>query len=108
MHLLLDKTYKNANLISSIIGDKKYYLFSAHIFSQLLLATNCFNIDNCIGILDNSKQKQGSRLYGTNLTVYDPAIISGDKDPVVVVRCGPYSEEIIRGLRDINKQVVIV
>jgi hypothetical protein len=81
------------------------YLFGAHIFSQYLLA---FNLDqNKIeGILDNSSLKIGKRLYGTNLTVFEPKIIANE-NVGVILKVGTYRNEIIEQLKKINPNVTI-
>ena len=83
----------------------KVYLFGAHIFSQYLLA---FNLDqNKIeGILDNSSLKIGKRLYGTNLTVFEPKIIANE-NVGVILKVGTYRNEIIEQLKKINPNVTI-
>lgn len=69
------------------------YLFGAHVFSQYLLA---FGLDktNIISILDNSKAKQGKRLYGTELMVNSPSILKGLEKPTVILRSGVFNQEI--------------
>ena len=47
---------------------------------------------NCI--LDNSPLKIGKRLYGTSLRVKNPRSIACDKNPVVILKAGPYNDEI--------------
>ena len=58
------------------------------------------------GILDNSQLKIGKRLYGTNLTVFNPEIIK-NKNVGVIIKVGSYRNEIIKQLREINPSVTI-
>ena len=83
----------------------KVYLFGAHIFSQYLLA---FGLDqsNIHGILDNSKLKIGKRLYGTNLHVYDPDVITNEHVGVIL-KVGSYRNEIAKQLLEINPDTTI-
>jgi len=83
----------------------KVFRFGAHIFSQYLLY---FGLDQnkISGILDNSSLKIGKRLYGTNLTIFDPKIIT-NKDVGVIMKVGPYRNEIIEQLKKINSSVRI-
>jgi len=83
----------------------KVFLFGAHIFSQYLLY---FGLDQnkISGILDNSSLKIGKRLYGTNLTIFDPKIIA-NKDVGVIMKVGSYRNEIIEQLKKINSSVTI-
>lgn len=82
----------------------KAYLFGAHIFSQFLLKAGV-NEAEILGILDNDKNKQSKRLYGTNLSVYAPQILSEQKTTCVVLFAGQYNSEIIAQLNSINSNV---
>lgn len=82
------------------------YLFGAHVFSQYLL---CFglNTKRIVSILDNSKPKQGKRLYGTGFNVESPEILRGQVRPIVILKAGIYNEEIKKGiLENINPDVI--
>ena len=83
----------------------KVFLFGAHIFSQYLLS---FGLDQSKihGILDNSTLKIGKRLYGTNLTVFNPKVIANE-DVGIILKVGSYRNEIIDQLKQINPNVVI-
>lgn len=87
--------------IMKLGNDQMIYLFGAHIFSQLLIG---FGLDTgrieCI--LDNDSNKQGRRLYGTDLTVFSPKILKDVLNPVIVLKAGVYSEEI---MNDIIKNI---
>ena len=73
--------------------DGDIYLFGAHIFSQYLISFG-LSIDKVISILDNSPIKIGKRLYGTNLKVNSPKILSDSANPMVILKAGVYNEEI--------------
>ena len=84
------------NALNKIISDlkgKHIFLFGAHIFSQYL---KVFGLDTSkvISILDNSKEKQDQRLYGTTLFVDNPRVLQNYGTPVVILRAGPYNDEI--------------
>jgi hypothetical protein len=83
----------------------RVYIFGAHIFSQYLLAFN-LNQKKIDGILDNSTLKIGKRLYGTDLTVFDPKIIANN-DSGVILKVGAYRNEIVEQLKKINPNVTI-
>lgn len=88
--------------------DKNIFLFGAHIFSQYL---KVFGLDTnrIISILDNGKQKQGLRLYGTDLFVEDPNVLRNYTDPIVILRAGPYNDEIKNQiLTQINSNTIFV
>jgi 2-polyprenyl-3-methyl-5-hydroxy-6-metoxy-1,4-benzoquinol methylase len=83
------------------------YLFGAHIFSQSFISLG-LNIEKISGILDNSKDKQNKRLYGTPFQVFDPSIISGGRNIAVVLNASHYQSEIRDQLISINNQVTII
>jgi 2-polyprenyl-3-methyl-5-hydroxy-6-metoxy-1,4-benzoquinol methylase len=83
------------------------YLFGAHVFSQSLISLG-LNSDKITGILDNSKEKQNKRLYGTSFQVFNPLVISESKDVIVVLNASHYQSEIRDQLISINKNVIII
>ena len=61
------------------------------------------------GILDNDKNKQGRRLYGTNLRVYSPSVLQSLDSPIVIVKAGTYTNEIIDDIvNNINPTAVFL
>lgn len=84
----------------------KIYLFGAHIFSQFLinfgLMTN--KID---GIIDNSINKKGKRLYGTDLYVMSPNVVK-ENNTMVIIKAGQYQFEIESQLKQISESVKII
>ena len=108
--LYLDYVAYYSNFISQLNSKlanfpHKVFLFGAHIFSQYLLS---FGLDQSKihGILDNSTLKIGKRLYGTNLTVFNPKVIANE-DVGIILKVGSYRNEIIDQLKLINPNVVI-
>ena len=73
--------------------DGDIYLFGAHIFSQYLISFG-LSTKRVISILDNSPIKIGKRLYGTNLKVNSPKILSKSSNPMVILKAGVYNDEI--------------
>ncbi len=73
------------------------YLFGAHVFSQFLInfGLDCSNI---IAILDNSPQKIGKRLYGTNLKVMSPSELKDKGDVAIILKAANYNKEIKDGI----------
>lgn len=101
------KTIKDLNSKINKL-EKNIYLFGAHIFSQYLLQMG-LNSESIISILDNDKNKQGSRLYGTNLMISSPEILKGEKEPIIILRAGNYNSEIKRDiLENINPSTVFI
>lgn len=85
---------------------KPVYLFGAHIFSQYLLHFG-LNHKKIISILDNSKAKQGHRLYGTSFVVESPKILEKKGEVSVILKAGFYNEEIKKDiLENINNKVI--
>jgi predicted SAM-dependent methyltransferase len=83
------------------------FLFGAHIFSQSLLNMGLDDV-KISGILDNDPNKEGSRLYGTDLKVSNPSILKNLENILVVVKAGVYTDEIIKQLKDINLSIKII
>lgn len=92
------------NLIASV--QMPVYLFGAHIFSQFLIY---FGLDEgqIKSILDNSKQKNAKRLYGTSSFVSLPEVISSQAEAAVIVKAGQYQKEVIQQLRKLNNNILI-
>jgi len=88
--------------------DGSVYLFGAHVFSQLLIS---FGLDttNIVSILDNDSSKSGKRLYGTQLLSHAPQILEDCPNPLVILRCGAYNEEVKEDiLTNINDRVKFI
>jgi len=88
--------------------DGPFYLFGGHVFSQFLLNIGLDHTKiECI--LDNDPEKQEKRLYGTDLLVKSPKILSSVTSPTVFLRAGAYNSEIKRDILDnINSNTVFV
>jgi 2-polyprenyl-3-methyl-5-hydroxy-6-metoxy-1,4-benzoquinol methylase len=69
------------------------YLFGAHIFSQYLLEFG-LRSEQIISVLDNAPQKNGKRLYGTNLIVNSPKVLKGMGPVNIILKAGEYNHEI--------------
>jgi hypothetical protein len=79
--------------MAKINKDQSIYLFGAHVFAQYLIE---FGLDTSriICLLDNDVNKQGKRLYGTNMMVESPRILKDVESPVVILKAGVYTQEI--------------
>ena len=79
--------------INNTHKDQPIYLFGAHIFAQYLFQ---FGLDKSriICLLDNDPDKQGKRLYGTNMIVKTPKIIKDIPSPIIILKAGVYNDEI--------------
>lgn len=85
---------KEINLkINNTHKDQPIYLFGAHIFAQYLFQ---FGLDKSriICLLDNDPDKQGKRLYGTNMIVKSPKVIKDIPSPIIILKAGVYNDEI--------------
>lgn len=92
--------------ISALEDNQSLYLFGAHVFAQYLIS---FGLETtriqCL--LDNDPNKQGMRLYGTNLQVASPIILAEVKNPVVILKAGVYNTEIKNDiLKNINNSTI--
>ena len=85
----------------------RVFIFGAHIFSQFLINFG-LKTKNVDGIIDNSKNKIGKRLYGTDLNVMSPDVLRNGTKALVILKAGQYQSEIEDQLRQISKQVTIV
>ena len=87
--------------------ESEKFIFGGHIFTQFLLN---FGLENdFICVLDNDKEKHNEFLYGTDLIVRSPKILSEYSNPVVVLRAGPYNGEIKQDiLQNINNKTIFL
>ncbi|MCK4386469.1 MAG: class I SAM-dependent methyltransferase [Candidatus Pacebacteria bacterium] len=86
-------------------SDAPIYLFGAHIFSTFLIVFGLQSAE-ISAILDNSKLKQGRRLYGTSFIVDSPEILRGKGAVNVILKAGIYDGEIKKDiLENINPDV---
>jgi hypothetical protein len=84
------------------------FLFGGHIFSQYLIAFG-LNVSRITNILDNSLLKQEKRLYGSDLIVKSPKILSKYNNPVVILKAGLYNDEIKKDiLENINCKTIFI
>lgn len=79
----------------------KFYIFGAHIFTQYLIALG-LDHNKIVALLDNSKFKQGKRLYGTNLKVLGPMEILGESNLGIILPMGNYEAEVIKQLAELG------
>jgi 2-polyprenyl-3-methyl-5-hydroxy-6-metoxy-1,4-benzoquinol methylase len=102
----LDFLVKKFNKISTK-SENKIFLFGAHVFSQGLISLG-LNLSHISGVIDNAPEKQGQRLYGTDLLVFSPEIVRDVKNCTVVLKASHYQEEIRSQLLTINPSVHII
>ncbi len=89
-------------------SSQKIYLFGAHIFAQYLIGFG-LNTSKIEFILDNDKDKQGKRLYGTNLQVRSPKILKDEPNPYIILKAGIYNDEIKKDiLANINPNSIFL
>jgi 2-polyprenyl-3-methyl-5-hydroxy-6-metoxy-1,4-benzoquinol methylase len=108
-----DRMWDNLNLLVkklneiSIEPKGKIFLFGAHVFSQGLISLG-LNLTHISGVIDNAPEKQGQRLYGTDLLVFSPEIVRGVQNCTVILKASHYQEEIKSQLLAINPSVCII
>ena len=77
------------------------------IFFQFLIYLG-LNEEKINSILDNSNEKNGLRLYGSDLIVREPNKLEQFNDPVVIVFAGQYQQEIEQQIININSNCYII
>jgi hypothetical protein len=82
-------------------AEGRAFLFGAHVFAQYLIGFG-LDLSRFEAILDNDPNQQGKRLCGTDKTVRAPALLAGIRQPIVVVRAGVYTAEIVAQISAIN------
>jgi SAM-dependent methyltransferase len=101
----------NIEAINNLIDGGNYkniYIFGAHVTTQFYLY-NGLNKSKIIGIIDNSKSKQGYTLYGTNYEVFNPEVLQTKNDCLVICsHTGIYQQEIKNSLLKINKNIKFI
>jgi len=86
--------------------DGEIFLFGGHIWAHYLIF-NGLRVDKISCLLDNSKMKQGKRLYGTSLKVKSPKILKGRENVAVIVKAAQHSKEIMDDIyNNINNKVI--
>jgi len=83
------------------------FLFGAHVQSQYLMAFG-LHTARVRAILDNDPNKRGKRLYGTDKFVVNPIALREFELPLVVLRAGTFTREIIEQIASINPFTKIV
>ena len=106
---LKNKWFNDIKLLNRLILDKKdIFIFGAHIFSQNLIF-NGLNFKKIKYILDNDPNKNNQFLYGTKIQVKNPAILKKYNNPIVILRAGPYNQEIKRNIiKNINNKTKFI
>lgn len=102
------KFHKNfVNKINNMPG-KDFYVFGGHIFTQYLFAFG-LNPYKFKCVLDNDPKKIDKRLYGTDLFVRSPKILTEIDKPVVVLRAAQFSKEIKKDIiENINNKTIFI
>ena len=103
-----NKNIEFINKCNSIIENttKDVYIFGASYSTQILLSLG-INTQRIKGILDNNKEKQNKYLFGRELLIYGPEVIN-NKECVVILKMGSYSNEIYKQLKTINNTLEIL
>jgi 2-polyprenyl-3-methyl-5-hydroxy-6-metoxy-1,4-benzoquinol methylase len=106
---LKNKWFKDIKLLNHLILDKKdIFIFGAHIFSQNLIF-NGLDSKKIKYILDNDPNKNNQFLYGTKIQVKNPVILKNYNNPIVILRAGPYNQEIKRNIiKNINNKTKFI
>lgn len=87
--------------ISKTFKEDPFYIFGAHITTQLLLKSG-LDETKVISILDNEKTKWNKKLYGFNIRVESPDVLKGRLFPDILLNTGQYDEEVKKQILEIN------
>jgi hypothetical protein len=80
----------------------------ASVYAQMLIAAG-LKAERLSGLLDNAAVKQGRRLYGTTLQVFEPrAVLMRAERPLVILNGGAHDTEIAANLRALRGDVAIL
>jgi len=93
--------------LSNVVLKNKTFIVPSGHFGSMIYYYNKFK-DNIIGFIDNDKEKQNKYLYGTNCLTYSFDILKNYTNIDVVLHAGPYSDEIINQIKEINNTVTII
>jgi hypothetical protein len=83
------------------------YLFGATNFAILLIKLGLCT-DKILCILDNSKEKEGQKVYGCEFIIKNPAIIQNKQSVAVILKAASYQNEIKQQLYELNSNVTII
>lgn len=92
--------------LNSLVNDSNepVYMFGAHIFSQTLIQFG-LKTNKVVSILDNSRMKQGKRLYGTKFIIESPKTLKDKGAVSIILKAGGYNTEIKKDiLENINPE----
>ena len=96
---------KETNL--RIEDEKNVFMFGGHVTSQFLISMG-LNDKRIKFLLDNDKKKQNMRLYGTELIIKSPEILSKYNNPILILKNSSFDEEIRDQVFKINSSVNIL
>jgi len=97
---------KDINKITNVSTDE-IYLFGAHVSSQFYIS-NGLDTSKITTIIDNAPSKSGKFLFGTELRVEQPEILTNKKCTIICSHVGVYFDEIVSKLRSINQTINII
>jgi hypothetical protein len=96
---------KQTNL--QIENEENVFMFGGHVTSQFLISMG-LNEKKIKFLLDNDKKKQNKRLYGTELIIKSPEILSKYNNPILILKNSSFDEEIKDQVFKINSSVNIL
>lgn len=82
-----------------------YLVPSGHFGQMLHYFMSMSSRENVIGFLDNDKEKQGKKLYGTGVYTFSPLILKDIDSPGVLLIDTPYRDELHAQLNSINPNI---
>ena len=64
------------------------------ILIKVIKSYSTIEFDVVVCLLDNDFNKQGKRLYGTNMMVESPKVLADVNNPIVILKAGVYNQEV--------------
>lgn len=102
-----EKLVADINRQLSTVGEGNAYLFGAHVQAQYLIGFG-LDLSRINAILDNDVKKHSKRLFGTDKYVFGPSVLEGMKSPLVIIRAGTFTDEIVSQIRTINPSTRLI
>jgi SAM-dependent methyltransferase len=102
-----EKLVADINAKMSAAESGKIFLFGAHVQAQYLIGFG-LNLEKIELILDNDAKKHGKRLFGTDKLVASPLVLADLDSPMVIVRAGTFTNEVVTQIKQINPTARLV
>jgi len=112
IELYYNNIFKNVNICNNILNkntEYKNYIWPASIHSLYLLTFGLYEI-KLHGMLDNSLNKIGKKMYGTNLEVFsfDKIVEENNESIFIILNGGVFNDEVENKIKKSNIKYLIL